>query len=54
LEAVAKFGAPTATILLPWVLLVIGRKDFGCEQEEGRKSIHGDGVDRDTEFTTIF
>jgi len=37
LDAVAKFGAPTITIALAWVLSVRGRKGFGHKQEGGEK-----------------
>ena len=46
MDAVAKFGAPAATVALAWVMLVRGRK-VGREQEGGRKSVHNVGVDRD-------
>jgi len=52
--AVAEFGDSTTTIALAWVLLVRGRKGFGREREGGRKSVHGDGGDRDTGLTPIF
>ena len=54
LEVVDEFNTPTATVVLAWVLLVRGRKGFGREQEGGRKSVHGGGVDRVTGLTTIF
>ncbi len=37
LDAVAEFGAPTATVALAWVLSVRGRKGFGQERERGGK-----------------
>ncbi len=39
LYAVAEFGAPTITIVLTWVLLVRGRKDFGREREGGGEKV---------------
>jgi hypothetical protein len=37
-----------------WVLSVRGRKDFGREQEWGRKSVHNVGVNRDGGLTLDF
>ena len=54
LDAVAKFGAPTITIALAWVLSVRGRKGFGREREGGRKSVHNVGVDRYGGLTLTF
>ena len=39
LDAVAKFGAPTITISLAWVLSVRGRKGFGQEREGGGEKV---------------
>ncbi len=39
LVAVAKFGSPTTRSALTWVLLVMGRKDFGREQEGGGEKV---------------
>jgi hypothetical protein len=39
LDAVAKFGAPTVTIALAWVLSVRGHKGFGREQEGGGEKV---------------
>jgi hypothetical protein len=37
LGAVAEFGNSSPAVLLPWMLLVRGRKGIGREQEGGEK-----------------
>jgi hypothetical protein len=50
LDAVAKFGAPTVTIALTWVLLI---GFWSGARGGGRKSVHNVGVDRDTAGLTL-
>ena len=54
LDAVAKFGAPTVTIALAWVLSVRGHKGFGREREARGRKVHNVGGDRDGGLTLIF
>jgi len=54
LDAVAKFGAPTITIALTWVLSVMGARVLAGSKRGGRKSVHNVGVDRDDGLSRIF